>query len=193
MKKILFGSSSFRKRSPVLDQEREKWTHEDHLVNFRITWLLAIQAVLFGGYGYILNLLATQTEAASPEALQIAKRLLELIPRFGVIFAAVSFLGIIAALIAMVLMKFQKGFFLNSAKSRKPDVHLATTIAGWSSAGLLPFVFAGAWLLTPTQISQVSAPKSAASTGIQPAIPSPPVTPALSPETSGAVIESTRR
>lgn len=139
--------------------EREKWTHEDHLVNFRITWLLAIQTVLFGGYAYLLNMLSTQTEQASPEALKIAGKLIHLIPKFGALFAGVAMLGIVAALVAMGLMKFKGtgGKPLKFSISNV-DVNMCTTFAGWLSAGLLPFVFAYAWLETPRSISVLTAP-----------------------------------
>lgn len=34
---------------------REKWTHEDDLINHRITWLFVSQTLLFAGYGLLLQ------------------------------------------------------------------------------------------------------------------------------------------
>jgi hypothetical protein len=37
---------------------RQRWWHEDHLVNQRTTWLLTTQAVLGAAYGYVQNRIA---------------------------------------------------------------------------------------------------------------------------------------
>lgn len=35
---------------------REKWVHEDLLINHRLTWLLASQTLLFAAYGVVLGI-----------------------------------------------------------------------------------------------------------------------------------------
>ena len=43
---------------PEIEKEkltRERWWHEDALINHRLTWLLTAQIALFAGYGWIIE------------------------------------------------------------------------------------------------------------------------------------------
>ena len=56
---------------------REKWTHEDDLINHRITWLLLSQTLLFTAYGIFLQ------TASQPDHLASVDKLIPVIPLIG--------------------------------------------------------------------------------------------------------------
>ena len=42
-------------RNNSYQEDREKWIHEDNLVNNRLTWLILSQTILFAGYGILIT------------------------------------------------------------------------------------------------------------------------------------------
>ena len=111
---------------------RERWTHEDHLINHRLTWLLASQTLLFAAYGLLLQ-----------QSSQPGSNLAPFLSTLATIGKAVSWLiaiGIFAALIAMLMIK---------RRSNQPDVSWFATILGWVCAFGLPILFILVWSSVP--------------------------------------------
>ena len=49
----------------IYDDLREKWKHEDELINKRVTWLLSSQGFLLAAYGVVAGLLYKPAEVTS--------------------------------------------------------------------------------------------------------------------------------
>ena len=115
-----------------MKQGRERWVHEDHLIDHRLTWLGLTQTLLFAAEGILIE----KTPTAKKEAL--FEKLDWILPVVGFVSSALIYCGVLAATIAMVRIKKQHGM---------PDygVSKGTTIGGWTSAIGLPFLFMWAW------------------------------------------------
>ncbi len=112
---------------------REKWVHEDNLVDHRLTWLLVSQTLMFAGYGVLLDSLARCPSANQASHI---KRLLTYLPVFGIVTSLLILGSIAAALWAMIILR-----------KRNPDLDVyrgATVLGSLASIGL-PLVFAFAW------------------------------------------------
>jgi hypothetical protein len=111
---------------------REQWTHEDHLVNHRVSWLIVSEGLLFTAYG-----------------AQSAPKLSWLVlgfPAFGVAVAALIGVGIFTALGATDEIKKQFELAgLTALCHLAPASHVANR--GRWAAKSLPFVFGALWLL----------------------------------------------
>ena len=111
---------------------REQWTHEDHLVNHRIMWLIVAEGLLFNAHG--------------ARAAQEASWLVLGIPVFGMLVAALIGVGIFTALAATDEIKKQfEQAGLSALCSLAPPSHVAQR--GRWAAKALPFVFGALWLL----------------------------------------------
>ena len=133
---------------------REMWTHEDHLINYRLTWLLVAQTLLFTGYAGLLEVLLDGQKNVRGHNRDILLSLVkDVIPALGGIIAIVVLLGVVAALWAMYLIGMSQPD--PNPTGSKWGVHLATTILGWLSSGLLPIVFALVWLVVRSKIASM--------------------------------------
>lgn len=111
---------------------REQWTHEDTLVNHRVSWLILSEGLLFTAY---------RAEAASSgNWLALA------FPLFGMLVAAVIGVAIHAALAASedVRREFERAG-LSDLCPLAPESRLARR-GRWAPKAL-PFVFGAMWLL----------------------------------------------
>jgi hypothetical protein len=111
---------------------REQWTHEDTLVNHRVSWLILSEGLLFTAY---------RAEAASTgNWLALA------FPIFGIVVAALIGVAIHAALAASedVRLEFERAGLADLC-GLAPASRLARR-GRWAPKSL-PFVFASMWLL----------------------------------------------
>src|SRR5208283_3026898 len=68
---------------------REKWIHEDNVINHRITWLIVSQSMLLAVYGWSLTDQQSKTQ-----------KLVLLVPIFGMIFTIAIGISVLAAILA---------------------------------------------------------------------------------------------
>jgi hypothetical protein len=140
------------RRSPIsglamkgVNYWRERWLHEDDLINHRLTWLLVAQAILFSGYATLLDLLFDTQKSLQGETrklvLDIVRRVF---PWVGIGIAIIIGIGIVGALTAM--------FFIHryankeSRNSFEYGIHWLPSILGQISGISLPVLFALVWL-----------------------------------------------
>ncbi|MDB9427997.1 hypothetical protein PN482_03455 [Microcystis aeruginosa CS-555/01A07] len=117
---------------------REKWVHEDNLINYRLSWLLLSQTILFATYAVLL---------AAPNTVPQFERinkLLVILPWIGVVNLIIAYISILAALSAQYKLK--------EAIGREFEVTLGTLtlggfILGHLAAIFLPGVFFVAWFV----------------------------------------------
>jgi hypothetical protein len=117
---------------------REKWVHEDNLINYRLSWLLLSQTILFATYAVLL---------AAPNTVPQFERinkLLVILPWIGVVNLIIAYISILAALSAQYKLK--------EAIGREFEVTLGTLtlggfILGHLAAIFLPWVFFVAWFV----------------------------------------------
>lgn len=130
---------------------RERWVHEDALVNQRMTWLLHSQGLLFAAYGLVAKSvfdgkLATASGApATPGAAELAeplRRVFSLIPVLGIGTCIAIALGVFAAWSA------QERVGRDFARSSRVPVGVSkeTTFLGRLTAVLLPLFFVSGWI-----------------------------------------------
>jgi hypothetical protein len=111
---------------------REQWTHEDNLVNQRMTWLMLSEGLLFTAY-------ATLSAAGT-------RWLIMGFPFFGMAVAAVIGTSIYTALAATeeIRKQFDQAGLVHLC-SLAPASHVAKR--GRWAAQTLPYVFGALWLL----------------------------------------------
>lgn len=111
---------------------REQWTHEDHLVNHRVSWLILSEGLLFTAY--------------RAEAAAASNWLAMAFPLFGMLVAALIGVGIYTALAASdeVRRAFDRAGLADLCPLA-PASHLAHR--GRWAAKALPGVFGAMWLL----------------------------------------------
>jgi hypothetical protein len=109
---------------------------EDQLINHRLTWLLASEALLFAGYGAIQS-----SDRFSQGQVSTLTTPLFVV---GLVISILIFLSVLAAAAANL-------HNWRDLKADDPKVTLGvrayTTIVGWGVAASLPLVFALGWLL----------------------------------------------
>jgi hypothetical protein len=103
---------------------REQWTHEDMLVNHRVSWLILSEGLLFTAY--------------RADLIQAGNWLTLAFPLFGMLVAALIGVAIHAAL------EFERAGLADLCPLA-PARHLAQR--GRWAAKALPYVFGGMWLL----------------------------------------------
>lgn len=115
---------------------REQWTHEDMLVNHRVSWLILSEGLLFNAY-------RTQADAAG-------SWLMLTLPLFGALVAALLGAGIYAALAATheVRRQFEQAGLADLCPLA-PASRLAQR--GRWAARALPFVFGAMWVVAAAQ------------------------------------------
>ncbi len=114
---------------------REKWVHEDNLVNHRLTWLLVSQTLMFAGYGVLLDSLG---RCPSPSQASHIRRLLTYLPFFGIATSLLILGGIVAAVWALIILR---------RRNAGLDVYRWTTVLSFLASIGLPVVFAIAWYI----------------------------------------------
>jgi hypothetical protein len=114
---------------------REKWVHEDHVVNHRLTWLILSQAMLMGAYGWSLASKLPKTE-----------KLLVLIPVFGIVFTV----AIGASVLTSVIAQNRLAYFPGASEWPQPYSVGTYTPINWFgrlAALTLPFFLFIVWLV----------------------------------------------
>src|SRR5688572_28835390 len=77
---------------------RDYLKHEDGLINYRLTWTLTLQGLLFAALGYLANDLGENGGGAGGRVSPFLRALvLVLIPAMGLLTAAFGWIGILAA------------------------------------------------------------------------------------------------
>jgi|GEM_PF-2015183 len=111
---------------------REQWTHEDHLVNQRMGWLIWSEGLMFTAYG--------------AQARDGLNWLVLGFPFFGLLVAFLAGVGVYTAMAATDDIKRQfDDAGLNDLCPLAPANHIAHR--GRWAAKSLPFVFGALWLL----------------------------------------------
>ena len=63
---------------PEIEKEklaRDRWWHEDNLINHRLNWLLTAQIALFAGYGWIIEKITETGHDLNKSRLNLTHRL----------------------------------------------------------------------------------------------------------------------
>jgi predicted alpha/beta-hydrolase family hydrolase len=126
---------------------RERWWHEDDLVNQRTTWLLTTQGILAAGYAFLRYRIAELLEGRPLAQIDPFRRnyvgeletLANAIALVGLVSCAVTFLGIFAAVIAQRALAAQYPFVLG--------VTPGTTATGQLVGLATPVLCATAWFV----------------------------------------------
>lgn len=116
---------------------REQWTHEDMLVNHRVSWLILSEGLLFNAY-------RAQADAAGNWFTLT-------LPLFGILVAALLGAGIYAALAATQDVRRQ---FDEAGLADLCPLAPASRLAqrGRWAARALPFVFASMWVVAAAHL-----------------------------------------
>jgi hypothetical protein len=112
---------------------------EDQLINYRLTWMLASEALLFAGFGAIMS-----SDKVGQDKIDFLTYVFIIV---GLSLAGLTFVSVLAAVVANVTYWFR----LRKKKKKYEKLRLgvwgATTITAWIVACLIPVVFAVGWLL----------------------------------------------
>jgi branched-subunit amino acid transport protein len=108
-----------------MKEPHELWHHEETLIDQRMTWSLASQALLFAGFGWI--------DKGNVELAAVAR----ILSYVGLVTSSFILIGILAAISAQIVLMKNSGQFY---------VWLPATIAGWVAVVGIPFTFIVAWI-----------------------------------------------
>jgi hypothetical protein len=143
---MTLGTDSPRAVGRTIDPEfsliQARLSHEDDLVNQRVSWLVNSQSFLLTAYAITLNGLAA--DASKPLAI-VQRKLLNLLPLVGVACVLLVCVALIGGLSAL-------GELRRFAKSEYPKDRLfliskpTTQFLGVSAPVLIPLVFLAIWL-----------------------------------------------
>lgn len=122
---------------------RDHITHEDDLVNSRLTWFLVVQSLLFAAYGVTLE--APQVGQSTPLQIQLLETV---IPWIGIAASILVFSSILGA--RLTILHMQKFWFDQDTNeiSHFPPI-VCKACAKWlgdAEAYVLPFVFGITWV-----------------------------------------------
>ncbi len=140
---------------------RDYAEHEDNLVNWRLSWNLAAQGLLFTAFGLTAQKLSDACENTSPGDLKLCflRILILAVPAVGFLISTSSALGVRAANLALdeLQRKWQEDI---GPKSRADDPEAWNQLPGLTGGGspkahklgmfpafTLPWIFSLAWLL----------------------------------------------
>ena len=118
---------------------REKWVHEDELINQRLNWLISSQTLLFAAYGLALQI-GTNPSNTSDEVSNKTTEVISLIPYIGLYSSISILLSVLAAVIALFVLLNKSGKFKDYLQ-----VTLPTTLMGVAAGISLPLIFIFAW------------------------------------------------
>jgi hypothetical protein len=117
-------------------------SHEDDLVNQRVSWLVNSQSFLLTAYAITLNGLAA--DASKPLAV-VQRKLLDLLPVVGVACVLLVCVALVGGLCA--LAELRRFAATNYPKDRLFLISKPTTqFLGVSAPVLIPIVFLAIWL-----------------------------------------------
>jgi hypothetical protein len=117
-------------------------SHEDDLVNQRVSWLVNSQSFLLTAYAITLNGLAA--DASKPLAV-VQRKLLDLLPVVGVACVLLVCVALVGGLCA--LAELRRFAATNYSKDRLFLISKPTTqFLGVSAPVLIPIVFLAIWL-----------------------------------------------
>jgi len=116
------------------DEYREKWTHEDNLINQRLTWLLITQTLLFAGYA---NIIVKPKE----DITLLTDLILLIMPIFGVLFSNIIRISVNAAIMAMLDLKEQL------KENSCIDTSERATKKGFKASKDMPKLFIALWII----------------------------------------------
>lgn len=114
---------------------REKWIHEDNVINHRLSWLMISEAMLLAAYGWSVTSPQPKTE-----------KLLILLPIFGLVFA----LAIGASVFAAIIAQNHLAQWGDAKKWREPfsvDTFSPVNWVGRFAAIVLPIFIFIVWLI----------------------------------------------
>ena len=111
---------------------RDRWWHEDNLINHRLNWLLTAQIALFAGYGWIIEKI---TETGRD--LLLYGHFVWLFPLFGFISALAFLVSIISAI---------KGQTRIAAQF--PEINFPVDKWEWVAPIVIPLLFLLAWIVS---------------------------------------------
>ncbi len=119
---------------------REHWTHEDDLINHRVSWLILSQGLLFASYSIFIQLPAPQYTAK-------VQYLVKYLPLMGLGISLFFTYGIYAALSAMddIKDRYQCSGFDESLAPLYPSK--SRLFQGKLPARIMPFLFVILWLI----------------------------------------------
>lgn len=124
---------------------RERWLHEDDLINHRLTWLLVAQTILFAGCATLLALLfGSETTLTDHNRAIVLHTVSVVIPWVGVAIAFSIGLGVAGALTSMHIIYRKANEELQG--SFEYGIHWLPSILGQIAGAFLPLLFVGAWL-----------------------------------------------
>ena len=131
-----------RSMDPQFSLLQARLSHEDDLINQRISWLVNSQSFLLTAYAITLNGLAA--DASKPLAI-VQRKLLNLLPLVGVACVLLVCVALIGGLCALSeLRRFAKDEY---PKDRLFLISKPTTqFLGVSAPVLIPLVFLAIWL-----------------------------------------------
>jgi len=112
---------------------------EDQLINYRLTWLLASEALLFAGFGAIMS-----SDKVGTDKIDYVTSVFIFV---GLWLAGLTFVSVLAAVVANLVYYCK----LKKEKNEHGDVTLGvfptSTVAAWIVTCLIPVTFAVGWLL----------------------------------------------
>lgn len=124
---------------------RERWLHEDDLINHRLTWLLVAQTILFAGCATLLALLFDRDKALTgPNRAIVLHTVQVVLPWVGFAIAVSIGLGVAGALTSMHIIHRKANEELRG--SFEYGIHWLPSVLGQISGAFLPVLFAGVWL-----------------------------------------------
>ena len=124
---------------------RERWLHEDDLINHRLTWLLVAQTILFAGCATLLAMLFNGEMALTGCNRHIVLQTVQsVLPWVGFAIALSIGLGVAGALISMHIIHRKANEELQG--SFQYGIHWLPSVLGQISGAFLPLLFAGVWL-----------------------------------------------
>jgi hypothetical protein len=132
---------------------RERWLHEDDLINHRLTWLLVAQTILFAGCAPLLDLLFDAEKKLEGCNRDVVLHVVKFVfPFVGIGIAACIGLGVAGAIVAMTLIHHYAN--REVAHSFEYGIHWLPSVMGQFAGIILPVLFAGIWLFLDDLFSE---------------------------------------
>ena len=124
-----------------MDDTRERWIHEDQLINHRLGWLGVTQGILLAAYGMALRELSTLALQTPRSPLYDPTHFLaQLPPPIGFSTSLLVFVGVLAANIVM----YRIG---DISRSLNYGISRRITLMGQCAGVGIPLIFVVVWLL----------------------------------------------
>lgn len=117
---------------------RERWWHEDALVNQRLNWLLTSQALLGAGYGYLQQRLAALSSVSPPPDLKPLQQISAGAPIFAIMLCIIILVGLQSAVWAQRKLQADHPQF-------QLGVGRKTTFGGHLTSRVVAIIFVLGW------------------------------------------------